>query len=689
MRFITKTKPLPLAIFLACQSIAPTALAESIESINIVSTPSSGLDILDSLTASEARINALPGGASVIDLERDLTGQVLTTADQFRMDPGVYAQSGSVPFDTRLSIRGSGATRRYGSRGLTLLIDGMPANNVDGSFYTRAYDPLTTKYISVARGANGLSLGGSQIGGAVNFVQKNGRTDPGLSTFVEAGSFETFRTHASYGLAEDNKDTFISATWGESNGYREKQDWRNVHLTANHGFNWGNDLTTRFYVLYSDSDAELASGLSKFDAYHNPKQSKNDEGENRDLSTFRLSQKTTGSFGATEFTAFTYYQILDFDHLTRAGALPSLIDYDTDEVGVGFRTTTNLSNEAARIVRTSVTYSYGENEIGGQSRVFGFFAPPGPGGCYPCSLGNDYQDTSENIQTYVEYEHGLTAKLSLIAGTGWQYAQRERELNTGNSNLSLIDFTESYEGWTPRIGFIYKASEHVDVFANLSQSFEAPALSEARNALKAQEAVTYEIGSRFDFGRVNGEITYYSSDITDDFIDFDTGGGSLVAQNMDTERQGIESGLNISLLGSNSSHQLWWENVYRWSDFTFDGGTLSGNTLPGIAEHNIVSRLRLTAPNNAWDISLTAEHLSSLELNNANDLPTSKAFTIYHVAGEAQVNKNITLTASINNITDKQYVNTVTVNPFSNNPSSSYSPGNGIEAYLGVKVNWN
>jgi len=670
---------------LSCSLAASAAIAEGIGTIDVLSTAATPLDSLDGISASTTRLEALPGGASIIDINQDLSGQVLTTADLFKMDPGVYAQSGSVPFDTRISVRGSGATRRYGNRGLTLLIDGMPANNVDGSFYTRAYDPLTTSYIAVARGANGLSLGGSQIGGAVNFVQKNGRTDPGLTTILEAGSFETVRTHASFGTADENKDTFISATWGESDGYRTKQDWENVNLTANHGFTWGNDFSTRFYVLYSDSDAELASSLTKDEAYHDPKKSKNNGHEDRDLSTFRLSQKTTGSFGSTEFTAFTYYQILDFDHTTDDSDKPNIIDYDTDEVGLGFRTTTQLSNDAARIIRTSFLYNYGVNEIGGASRVYngGMF-------CFPCSMKNDRDDTSENIQTYIEYEHGLSDTLALIAGTGWQYSQRERDVNNSNVNTSVSDFEIDYEGWTPRVGLVYKPNEHLDIYANLSQSYEAPALSEADDSLKAQEAVTYEVGTRFDYGRVNGEISYYKSDITDDFIDFETGGSSYSTVNKDTQREGIESGLNIALLGDSSPHQLWWENVYRWNNFTFDGGTLSGNKLPGIAEHNIVSRLRLTAPDKAWDVSLTAEHLSGLEVTNENDLPTSKAFTIYHLAGEKQVSQNVALTLAINNLTDKTYVNTVTVNPFGSpsNPTA-YSPGNGIEAYIGARINWN
>jgi len=134
----------------------------------------------DSIQAAEERIALLPGAASLITPE-DWTGRTRNPEEIFQFDPGVYARSRGLSNDTRLSVRGSGIQRRFGDRGVSLLLDGIRANDSDGSFYFRAIDPLSIDHIEVYRGANGLAYGGNQLGGAINIVQKNGLNAPGTT----------------------------------------------------------------------------------------------------------------------------------------------------------------------------------------------------------------------------------------------------------------------------------------------------------------------------------------------------------------------------------------------------------------------------------------------------------------------------------------------------------------------------
>jgi len=325
---------------------------------------------IDSLDQVQQRVNRVPGGASVIDLNTEILGQIVTTADVFRFEPGVYAQSGSVPNDARISVRGSGLTRRFGNRGLTLLIDGIPANNVDGSFYTRAYDRQNIEYVSVYRGANGLPYGGTQLGGAIDFVQKNGRTAPGFSATGEYGTYESARANVSYGFHEGAVDGFGSVSWAESDGYRDHQSWRDFHGNANLGIQWAEQAITRFYFLYNESKADLASGLRKQLALNDPRRSRNSSVEDRDLATLRVSQKTVFQVEDTEFLFYSYYQNLDFDHTTSVNPT-NLIDFDTDEFGFGVRTETKYDMFGLEHnLRVNSGFNWGQNEVGGTSRRF-------------------------------------------------------------------------------------------------------------------------------------------------------------------------------------------------------------------------------------------------------------------------------------------------------------------------------
>ncbi len=117
----------------------------------------------DSVEAAEERVKSLAGGASIIT--PDLwTGRTRQPEEIFRFDPGVNVRSRGLASDSRLSIRGSGIQRRFGDRGVSLLLDGIRANDADGSFYFRAIDPLSINHVEVYRGANGLAYGGSQLG---------------------------------------------------------------------------------------------------------------------------------------------------------------------------------------------------------------------------------------------------------------------------------------------------------------------------------------------------------------------------------------------------------------------------------------------------------------------------------------------------------------------------------------------
>lgn len=677
--FLTRTI---LAINIS-MAMLPSAYATDTDVIEVsASRGAHPLVEFGSLDLAIERVEFTPGGASVIDVNEDLSGRVMTTADLFRFDPGVYAQQGSVPSDARLSVRGSGASRRFGSRGLTLLIDGIPANSVDGSFYTRAYDSRSIDHIAVMRGANGLPWGGNQLGGAVNFALQNGRNATGTHYQAELGSFSTKRAHVSHGHVQGDLDAYIGASYGSSDGYRDNQEWQNKYLNANIGSVWGDNARSRFYLLYSDSDAGLASSLTKSDASDDPTKSNNFGPEDRDLETIRIAQNTQFDLGNTEVNLYTYYQHLDFDHLTTTGiafgTARNLIDYETDEFGLGLRTSTEFDGSPhARILRTSVVLNTGVNEVRGASQVFMGFPP--------VSLKNDYDDTSENAQLYAEYEHGLSHELAVIAGFGWQWGSRERDINSGNLNVRKSDFDESYEGTTPRLGLRYQPNDAVTLYTNISRAYEIPALSEADDALSAQRASTAEIGGRFQLPRVRGELTVYSSRVQDDFIDIETSPGSFTPVNADTQRRGIESAISYDVVQKGPVDATL-DGAYQWNDFEFDGGPNDGKRLPGIAEHVVTARLRVGDAGGKWLAALSAEHLSGMEVNNANTLAESDSFTVLNLSGEYSLSRQFALYGVVNNLTDKRYVNNVTINPFGGSTDpAAYSPGDERSLYVGIK----
>ncbi|MEN5145563.1 hypothetical protein ABE454_05180 [Brevundimonas diminuta] len=70
----------------------------------------------------------------------------------------------------------------------------MPFADADGFSDFQKIDPLSARYVEIYRGGNVLRFGGTQLGGAINFVTPTGRTAQFDNLLrIEGGSFDTYR----------------------------------------------------------------------------------------------------------------------------------------------------------------------------------------------------------------------------------------------------------------------------------------------------------------------------------------------------------------------------------------------------------------------------------------------------------------------------------------------------------------
>lgn len=640
------------------------------------------LDEQDGTERARERIASIPGGASIITPD-DWTGRTLTTEQIFEFAPGVSARSRGLGSDARIAVRGSGAQRQFGDRGLTLQLDGIPINDADGSFFFRSIDPLTIKHVEVYRGANGLAQGGSQLGGVINFVQKNGRNSPGVLVQGEYGSFDTVRSAIQYGDSNEKWDWFTAYTFEQTNGFRGRTDARTHFLNTNLGYKWSENSKTRFFLHFSDSDAALSGSLSPAEFEADPTQagSNRTDDADRDLATFRIGQRTEWATTTGDYSFFTNFQILDFDHLINEGLFRfnRLIDYETDEGQIGFTgeeryTAFGLEHS----VRVYASGNYGRQDEQG----FGGFVTPGnPAATF------DRDNVAWNLQFFAEHDLQFAPKHHLILGAGVNHADRRSSLNAGDTTGDEeFDFSDT--GLTYRAGYLYEYDERSQFFANFSQSFEGSPFAESQAELDPQVARTFEIGARYQNDWLRGEVALFWSNIDDEFVDEEIALGVVNTTNLDTVHRGIEAGYSAdltSLIGSASPIKLGLDQKYTYSDFEIDGGANDGNRLPGIAEHVLTSRLRLRNDEANWQVAVSADWLpEGIVVNNANTLQTD-GFVSVRLAGELEISEGITLYGGIDNLFDEEFANNVTINPSGN---QFIDPSAGRSLYGGLRFQW-
>lgn len=127
-----------------------------------------------------ARVERTPGGVDVVAADDFENKLAVSLRDALTFSPGVYTQP-RFGQEVRISIRGSGLSRGFHMRGLTLLQDGIPINLADDNGDFQEFDPQVFQHLEVYRGGNALRLGGSTLGGAINAVTPTGRSAPGVN----------------------------------------------------------------------------------------------------------------------------------------------------------------------------------------------------------------------------------------------------------------------------------------------------------------------------------------------------------------------------------------------------------------------------------------------------------------------------------------------------------------------------
>src|SRR3546814_4965215 len=81
-----------------------------------------------------------PGGVDVVSADSFKDKVAVSLRDALAFSPGVYTQP-RFGQEVRLSIRGSGISRGYHMRGITLLQDGIPINLADDNGDFQELDP--------------------------------------------------------------------------------------------------------------------------------------------------------------------------------------------------------------------------------------------------------------------------------------------------------------------------------------------------------------------------------------------------------------------------------------------------------------------------------------------------------------------------------------------------------------------
>jgi iron complex outermembrane receptor protein len=538
------------------------------------------------LRAAEREVRSTPGGADVVGYEDYADKSLVSLRDTLAFSPGVYAQP-RFGQEIRISIRGSGLSRGYHMRGLTLLQDGIPINLADDNGDFQELEPAFFDHLEVYRGANALRFGSGTLGGAVNGITPTGDRAHGLYARLDAGSFAMARGLLSAGFGDSDTNAWMALSADSHDGDRAHAKRSSIRFHGNAGFRLTDHVTTRFYLSANKIDQQLPGALTRAAALTTPGIGNFAGNQARDIASLRLQSRTTVALGRAglDFGVFfnakklyhPIYQVIDQDSIDRG--VFARLDYEADAFEI------TLGGES----RWGSTHAKRFVNVDGKRGMRTFGA----------------RQTARTSTVYGELRLRPLRSVQLIAGA--IYADGDRR--QAQSIPAPVIGEASYDSFSPRFGILFEPSPGIQLYANYSRSAEFPTLVELAQVsafvpVREQRAWTVEVGMRGRAGWARWDLSLYRARLKGEMLQF-TVGPDIPASTFNAGRtlhQGIEAGLSLEPADWLRIRQVW-----QYSDFRFRHDAEFGNArLPVVPRHVLRTEIRFgtealhLAPNFEW-----------------------------------------------------------------------------------------
>jgi iron complex outermembrane receptor protein len=314
------------------------------------------------------------------------------------------------------------------------------------------------------------------------------------------------------------------------------------------------------------------------------------------------------------------------------------------------------------------------------------------------NLLSSSRDESQNISAYIENSFFFLPDVALVAGTQFLHATRDRT-GLANSDSGSIEF----DLWSPKLGLLWNVDKTWQVFANISRSAEVPSFGESASAavpaikftdIKAQTAVTYEIGTRGRRPDFTWDLAAYRAEIDNELQCLYSSFGTCQVVNADrTVHQGIEIGFGAAIAKSMLAHgaapdKLWLNIAYTLNDFRFDGdSTFGDNILPGAPRHFFRGELLYKHPSGVF-FGPNVEWVPQAYYADSANTTRTAAYAIWGLKLGFDNGGPLSAYIEGRNLSDEAYIASASIIDVANAGSALFEPGTGRAVFAGIRARW-
>lgn len=648
---------------------------------------------LDSVVVTATReprsLTDVPFAVSVVGADRWQNRSGFGLDQALNQVPGVLAQSRFGTHDIRLVIRGFGArgagdrSNAGTSRGVRVLLDGIPETEPDGRTAFDQIDLSTIERLEVLR-SNGSAAWGNAAGGIVSLSSMPSFDRSFSEVQQQAGGFGLLRTVARTGTAiGPESKAWLSITRTSFDGWRQHSDAQRTQLVGGAIAPVSERGRLGVQLAAAANLFRIPGPLTPQQFASNPQQANATylaRDERRFNRLMRLGVTLDQPVGdAQDVSAMLY---VNPKYLQRSER-NTFRDFNRYHVGGnamwGLRFTTG---EVSHRLRTGGDFAYQDGAI----QFFNLAA----GNVRGTTLQTNKGEAAQNAGAFVQDELSVGPWRVLVGARYDDLSYFYKDFITPAINTS-----RRFTRVTPRLGASYRFGVATSAYASYGGGVEIPAGNETdpppvgipatptnlNPLLDPILSNSAEVGLRhataFTSGLVRGmsiDAALYRTMVNGEPVPYNGGRFYLTAGKV--ERRGLELGLTSDLAGGFTLRGAGTVSDNRYRTYRVDstflgrpgfGADFSGNQAVGVPGTIVSGAVSWRPPVASWvELELGAQGNGAYYADDANRVRVP-GFTMYRasVAGERPIGGGVALRAlvAMENLANRTYVASAFINP--------------------------
>lgn len=661
----------------------------------------SKLDTVVVTATREARsLTQIPFAVSTVNASQWANRTGLGMDQALQQVPGVFTQSRFGTHDIRLTIRGYGArgagdrSNAGTSRGIRVLLDGIPETEPDGRTAFDQIDLATVERIEVLR-SNGSAAWGNAAGGIVSLSTMPEFTDDFAEVAQQSGSFGLMRTVARTGSTIGSGKTWLSLTRTTFDGWRQHSDMNRTQAvggvvvpTANGG-RVGISLAAASNLFRIPGPLTPAQADSAPDMA-NPTYNARDERRYNRL--MRVGVTLDQPIGAAQDVSAMLY--VNPKYLQRSER-NTFRDFNRYHIGGNASWGARFTAFARpNRLRVGGDFAYQDGAI----QFYNLSATQDRG----TTLQQNKGEAAQNAGVFVQDEVALTPSLTLLVGARYDdLSYFYRDFITPAINAS-----KRFDQVSPRGGLSWRSAGGTTVYASYGSGVEIPAGNETdppatgipvtatalNPLLDVVTSHTLETGVRrfFTFDGVLTGLFVDAAlyDVTVNGEPMPYNGGRFYLTAGEVSRTGLELALAGTFRGGVSARLAATVSRNTYDSYVIDSTYLgvagatadfSGNDVAGLPTQVINLGVQWQPPMASWlTLEVGAQHNNDYFADDRNAVEVP-GFTVYRAGAAAErLVGGVLVKASlaVENLTDERYIGSAFINPdFTGGNPLVYEPG--------------